>query len=186
MTDTRVTAVESAAREKYCVLIPHPTELRVLLVRHGERRVLPSFLPDRDIHNLDLPHAVQTLRAQLGLEVTIRYALRVFEAAIPGALNIFVAEHGCADLPSMTAGDWIGRDALDDLDMASEGERDRARSRRVIAAINSTAVMRDRTTTFPVDGSKRLRIQSVPVSVTYRFARALVSVKQILISAVPR
>src|SRR5438045_2415593 len=91
--------MESNAHEKYCVLIPHPSEARAHVVRVREGWVLPPFFPDREIHNVDLPHARRTVQAQLAFHGTIRYALRLWEPAIPGPLNIVVGEPA--------PGDWL-------------------------------------------------------------------------------
>jgi Phosphotransferase enzyme family len=114
---------ESAAREKYCVLIPHPTEIRALVVPRGDGWALPEFVPEREIYDEDLLCARRTMRAQLQIDAPLRYALRLFETAIPGPLNVFAMQAMPGDWHPPAAGRWIGHDALSDLEMSFPRQR---------------------------------------------------------------
>lgn len=122
----------STAREKYCVLIPHPTAVAVLGVPLGEGWALPECVPHRD--HPELPEARRIARAQLGLDLTIRYRLRLWEPAISGPLNVFVGEPASAGWCPTDGAVWIGQGMLDQLKMPFP------RQRRVLQAWFAEAV----------------------------------------------
>src|SRR5258708_621453 len=61
-------------REKYCVLIPHPREVRAFVVPEAKGWALPEFVPEREWP--DLPEALAAIRAQLGIDGSLLYDLR--------------------------------------------------------------------------------------------------------------
>jgi aminoglycoside phosphotransferase (APT) family kinase protein len=111
----------STIREKYCVLIPHPTRAQALVVPAGDGWALPEFLPDHE--HPDLPDALQAIRAQLRIDASILYDLRRYERAIPGPLNVFVLEVRTAGWNPPPEGRWIGAEALPDLPMPFTQQR---------------------------------------------------------------
>jgi aminoglycoside phosphotransferase (APT) family kinase protein len=117
MSETVPAASESTVRESYCALIPHPAGPRAWLAPRGEAWALPAFVPEREIHNGELPHARRCVAAQLGVDLSVRYALRLFEPALPGALNLFVLERGGHDAPK-GLGRWVGAAELAGLTLA--------------------------------------------------------------------
>jgi hypothetical protein len=99
--------------ETYCALLAKRDERTavpsVLLTPVGEQWRLPAFTPREEIHNTDIPAANETIRAQLGVPVTTRYALRLSEKEIPGPLNIYVTETRFQDRAAIPAvqGGWF-------------------------------------------------------------------------------
>jgi hypothetical protein len=71
---------------------------------------------------------------QLGLDLTIRYHLRLWEPAIPGPLNVFVGEAASAGWRPTEGAVWIGQGMLDQLKMPFP------RQRRVLQAWFAEAV----------------------------------------------
>src|SRR5438132_10659914 len=121
MSQATATAAGSTVREKYCVLIPHPTEVRALVVPEGEGWALPEFLPDHE--HPDLPDALPAIRALLRIDASILYDLRRYERAIPGPLNVFVLEGGTVAWNPPPEGRWIGAEVLHDLEMPFPQQR---------------------------------------------------------------
>jgi len=118
----------SALRERYCALVPHATEPRALLVLGEAGWVLPEFIPDREIHHVDLVHAAEVMRAQLGGKFTIRSAVRVPEPAIPGSLNVYVVEPVAAEWTPPAGSRWLGRAAVDEAEMPLPRQRNTLRA----------------------------------------------------------
>jgi hypothetical protein len=108
-------------REKYCVLIPHPSEVRALVVRSPHGWQLPEFVPPREWP--ELPEALAAVRAQLRIEGSILYDLRRYERAIPGPLNVFVLEAGAARWNPPPEGRWIDAEGLSELMMPFPQQR---------------------------------------------------------------
>jgi hypothetical protein len=115
------TPVRSTIREKYCVLIPHPTQGRAFVVRAGDGWALPEFLPDRE--HPDLPEALPAIQAQLRIDASILYDLRRYERVIPGPLNVFVLEVRADAWNPPPEGRWIGAEDLHDLPMPFPQQR---------------------------------------------------------------
>ena len=97
MSRTPNKTTKSVVREKYCVLLPHSTEPKTLVVRHGEGWMLPEFLPDRE--HPELPQAQQAIRAQLKIEAGI-----LSPEAVQGEVHKWIDPEGrWGDLPMWRA-----------------------------------------------------------------------------------
>jgi hypothetical protein len=114
---------KSAVRERYAALIPHPTRWAAWLVPSEGGWILPDFIPDHEIHNWDLPPARRAIEQQLQVDARICYALRLFEPAIPGPLNVYVVERIPCGASLLPEGRWIGPDELGALPMAYPRQR---------------------------------------------------------------